>query len=259
MFPLFPLTSTSARRLRRAVQAFFALIRQAAPIAAPVMIGYFTVGATFGLTAAQAGFGWVWPLVISLVQFAGAAQFMIVAMVSQGAALTEIAAVVFLLNLRHVFYGLPFLARRPRSLLGRLLMIFWLTDETYSLLTTRKQADPPRVQIAVGGLNYASWAAGTLVGSVIGQILPLQIDSFAFALSALFAILLTEQLRSHRSLVPVLVGFAAALLILPVELNFGLGMFVTGLIAIALITVWHVVLVRGRRQGSPSEDPGGAP
>ena len=233
----------------------FPLLRQAAPIAAPVMIGYFTVGATFGLTAAQAGFGWFWPVVISLVQFAGAAQFMIVAMVTQGAALTEIAAVVFLLNLRHVFYGLPFLSNRPRSLIGRLLMIFWLTDETYSLLTTRKESDPPQVQIAVGGLNYFSWAAGTVLGSVVGQLLPLQIDSFAFALSALFAILLTEQLRTHRSVVPVLVGFAAALLILPVQVNFGIGMFVTGLIAIGLITVWHFVLVsRSRTAGGVGHD-----
>ncbi|MGB1146711.1 MAG: AzlC family ABC transporter permease [Alphaproteobacteria bacterium] len=206
----------------------FPLLRQAAPIAAPVMIGYFTVGATFGLTAAQAGFGWFWPVVISLVQFAGAAQFMIVAMVTQGAALTEI---------------------------GRLLMIFWLTDETYSLLTTRKESDPPQVQIAVGGLNYFSWAAGTVLGSVVGQLLPLQIDSFAFALSALFAILLTEQLRTHRSVVPVLVGFAAALLILPVQVNFGIGMFVTGLIAIGLITVWHFVLVsRSRTTGGVGHD-----
>ena len=120
-------------------------LRTALPIAAPVMIGYFTVGTTFGLTAAQAGFGWFWPVVISLIQFAGAAQFMIVAMVTQGAALTEIAVVVFLLNLRHVFYGLPFLDNKPRTLLRRVLMIFWLTDETYSLLTTRKQSDPAPV------------------------------------------------------------------------------------------------------------------
>ena len=50
-------------------------LRPALPIAAPVMVGYFTVGATFGLTATQAGFGWLWPVVISLIQFAGAAQY----------------------------------------------------------------------------------------------------------------------------------------------------------------------------------------
>lgn len=211
----------------------------ALPIAAPVMIGYFTVGATFGLTAAQSGFGWFWPVVISLVQFAGAAQFMIVAMAAQGAALTEIAAVVFLLNLRHVFYGFPFLANQPRTLIGRALMIFWLTDETYSLLTTRKQQDAPIVQTTVGGLNYFSWAAGTLVGSLFGQVLPLQIDSFSFALFALFAILLTEQIRAHRSIVPLLAGTLAVLVIVPFEVTFGVGMFMSGLAAIVVIAGWH--------------------
>lgn len=227
-------------------------LRPALPIAAPVMVGYFTVGATFGLTATQAGFGWLWPVVISLIQFAGAAQFMIVAMVAQGAALTEIALVVFLLNLRHVFYGLPFLNNRPRSLVGRILMIFWLTDETYSLLTTRTQTDPPPVQIAVGGLNYFNWAAGTLLGSIIGQLLPLQIDSFAFALSALFAILLTEQIRAHRSVVPLVAGGLAVLVIVPLEVSFGIGMFISGLAAIAVITLWHVLRPTPLNKGNSS-------
>ena len=227
-------------------------LRTALPIAAPVMIGYFTVGTTFGLTAAQAGFGWFWPVVISLIQFAGAAQFMIVAMVTQGAALTEIAAVVFLLNLRHVFYGLPFLDNKPRTLWGRILMIFWLTDETYSLLTTRKQSDPPPVQIAVGGLNYASWAAGTLVGSLAGQFLPLQINSFAFALAALFAILLTEQIRAHRNVLPLVAGGLAVLVIVPLKLDFGVGMFVSGLAAILIILGWHVVAPKPARTEAQS-------
>ena len=226
-------------------------LRTALPIAAPVMIGYFTVGTTFGLTAAQAGFGWFWPVVISLIQFAGAAQFMIVAMVTQGAALTEIAVVVFLLNLRHVFYGLPFLDNKPRTLLGRVLMIFWLTDETYSLLTTRKQSDPAPVQIAVGGLNYASWAAGTLVGSLAGQLLPLQINSFAFALSALFAILLTEQIRAHRSILPLVAGTLAVLVIVPLKLDFGVGMFVSGLAAILIILGWHTIAPKPTRTEKP--------
>ena len=72
----------------------FPTLRQAVPIALPVMIGYFTVGATFGLTAAEAGFGWFWPVIISLIQFAGAAQFLIVAMVSKGAGFIDTAAVV---------------------------------------------------------------------------------------------------------------------------------------------------------------------
>ena len=173
---------------------------------------------------------------------------MIVAMVSQGAAFTEIAVVVFLLNLRHVFYGLPFLANKPRSRLGRVLMIFWLTDETYSLLTTRKALDPPRVQIAVGGLGYFSWAGGTLLGSVVGQLLPLQIDSFAFALSALFAILLTEQIRAHRTVLPIVAGFVAVLVLVPLQVNFGIGMFVSGCAAIVLIVGWHMIQGRSKDQ-----------
>ena len=228
----------------------FPTLRRAVPIALPVMIGYFTVGATFGLTAAEAGFGWFWPVVISLIQFAGAAQFLIVAMVSQGAGFIDTAAVVFLLNLRHMFYGLPFLAHRPEHPLARLLMIFWLSDETYSLLTSRKPADPPRVQVTVAGLNYVSWATGTLVGSTAGQLLPLSVDSFSFALWALFAILLTEQLRANRSFVPVIAGFVGVAVLVPLKVDFGLGMFISGIAATATILGWHWLLtIRQRGMG----------
>ena len=226
----------------------FQTLRQAIPIALPVMIGYFTVGATFGLTAAEAGFGGLWPGIISLIQFAGAAQFLIVAMISQGSGLLDTATVVFLLNLRHVFYGLPFLTHRPRNPVARLLQIFWMSDETYSLLTSRKPADPPRVQVTVGGLNYSSWAVGTLTGSTLGQFLPLQVDSFSFALWALFAILLTEQIRANRSAVPVIVGILAVLVLVPLPVDFGLGMFISGLSATGLILGWHWLLTAYRSQ-----------
>ena len=67
-----------------------------------------------------------------------------------GGGFIDTAAVVFLLNLRPCSMACPS-SRTGRNPLARLLMIFWLSDETYSLLTSRKPADPPRVQVAVAG------------------------------------------------------------------------------------------------------------
>ena len=96
-----------------------------------------------------------------------------------------------------------------------------------------------------------NWAAGTLVGSTAGQLLPLSVDSFSFALWALFAILLTEQLRANRSFVPVIAGFVGVAVLVPLKVDFGLGMFISGLAATATILGWHWLLTtrRGRIGG----------
>ena len=89
------------------------------------------------------------------------------------------------------------------------------------------------------------------MGSLAGQFLPLQINSFAFALSALFAILLTEQIRAHRSVLPLVAGTLAVLVIVPLKLDFGVGMFVSGLAAILIILGWHTIAPKPTRTEKP--------
>jgi 4-azaleucine resistance transporter AzlC len=177
----------------------------------PVLLGYTTIGLAFGLVLVSAGLPW-WlsPLMAAFV-YAGAAQFMGVGLLTSGAGLAEIGVLTLLMNARHAVYGLSLLG--PFSSTGRWkpYLVFGLTDETYGLLTTVKP--PADVQSTrfygfVTALNQAYWVSGCLAGSLLGSALPFDTAGLEFALTALFVVLLVEQLRVVKRPEPYL---AAAL------------------------------------------------
>lgn len=164
----------------------------------PVAMGYVPLGAVFGFLFMQAGAEWWMPLLASLWLYAGAAQFMMVPLLAAGASLGALALATFVVNFRHVFYGLSLLKRRPRTWWARAYQSFSLTDETYAVLTTLPEQTPTAHLLSLAALNQMWWVLGTLMGVALGASAQLSFAGLGFALTALFAVLLVEQLRTHR-------------------------------------------------------------
>jgi 4-azaleucine resistance transporter AzlC len=121
-------------------------------------------------------------------------------------------------NLRHVFYGLSLLDKLPLSPWARWYLVFALTDETYSVLTTLPPGTSTRQRVTVALLNQGWWVLGTLLGAVIGAQAQISLVGLDFALAALFAVLAVEQWRSADSAAPLwvaVVSYAVAWALLP--------------------------------------------
>ena len=103
----------------------------------PVACGYIFLGMAFGVLLNEAGYGPVWALCSSLFIYAGSMQFIMVSLLAAGAPLYTVAVTTFLVNARHIFYGLGMLEKFRG--LGRRFpyMAFALTDATYSVLCSR--------------------------------------------------------------------------------------------------------------------------
>lgn len=166
----------------------------------PVAMGYVPLGMVYGFLAVQAGLSsWV-TVAASVFVFAGAAQFMMVSMLAAGLPLTAIAATTLIINLRHVFYGLSLLNRLPRHAGARWYMVFGLTDETYSVLTTMPANTPVHHRVWVTALNHGWWVLGSALGALIGSHSHIGFAGLDFALASLFAVLAVEQWRvAHHS------------------------------------------------------------
>ena len=175
-------------------------------LSVPVAMGYIPLGAVFGFLFMQAGADWWMPLLASLWLYAGAAQFMMIPLMVSGASLTTLALATLAVNFRHVFYGLSLLHKRPASVWARAYQSFSLTDETYAVVTTLPPDTPAQRLVWVGGLNHAWWMFGTLLGTLLGSAAQVQFAGLDFALVALFAVLLVEQLRHHGRWRSVFVG-----------------------------------------------------
>lgn len=150
---------------------------------------------------------------MSLVIYAGAGQFLAVALLAAGAGLVEVAVATLMLNSRHLFYGLSLLKRFQGAGWRKPYLIFALTDETYSLLTTHggehglDHAQAFRLSL----LNQLWWVLGSAAGVLIGTTLDFDSRGIEFALTALFIVLTLEQARRLRQWLPFAIALAAGL------------------------------------------------
>jgi 4-azaleucine resistance transporter AzlC len=181
----------------------------------PVFFGYIAIGIPFGLMVINAGYPfWLAPL-MSVVMFAGAGQYMAIALFAAGAGLPAIALAMLLLNVRHIVYGLSLIEPFKRAGKWRLYLIFALTDETYALMTSYPAPDgipsgPFYGTIAL--LDHLYWISGTVIGALAGSLLSFSFAGVDFALTALFAVLLIEQLKKTRRGLPVIIGLGVTVL-----------------------------------------------
>lgn len=178
-------------------------------ITLPVLLGYIPLGMTFGFLMVSQGIAWYIPILFSIFVFAGAAQFLAVGLVVNHASLLDTAIATFLINLRHVFYGLSLFDFLPHTWAKRLYFMFGITDETYSLLTSSQSATPSNA-LSIVALNQSYWVAGTAIGALFATSLP-PIKGIEFSLTALFVILLVEQIRANHETKTVAMGVLACL------------------------------------------------
>jgi 4-azaleucine resistance transporter AzlC len=199
--------SVRSRRLMTLEQAFKTTL--------PVLCGYLAIGIAFGLLLKNAGYPWLLALLMSLVIYAGAGQYLAVNFFINNTGLIEIATVIFLVNFRHMLYGLSLFDKFDLTGKFKPYMIFALTDETYALLTSVK--DPNGVEkryfyFFIALLNQSYWILGSVIGAVAGGYLHFNTRGLDFALTALFIVLLLEQLRSYKTRIPFLIGGGCAIM-----------------------------------------------
>ena len=125
-------------------------------------------------------------------------------------------------------------------------MIFALTDETYSLLCdgmTPSGVDTNQYRFLVSIFNHSYWVTGSVIGSLLGAVLPFSTEGIEFSMTALFVAAFTEQWLTTKDHVPALTGLICTLLCLVV---FGKNNF---LIPAMLLITLVLTLLRGREEG----------
>lgn len=186
----------------------------------PVLTGYLFLGMGFGiLLAEQTGKGPLWAALMAVFVFAGSGQYLAVELLRNHSDLASAAIAIFLVNARHIFYGISLIDAYKGAGLKKLYMIFGLTDETYSLVT---QKQPPEGMarhtycFLVTGLNHIYWIVGCVVGNLMGSYIPISFAGVEFVLTALFVTLFVEQWMSNKNHLPALIGVGCTVICLAV-------------------------------------------
>lgn len=217
--------------------------RAAFPYTIPVMTGYLFIGMAFGVMIQEKGYNFLWAMLMSLLCYAGSGQYLAVNFFVPGINLFHVFFMEFMLNIRHIFYGLSLLERFAKTGKKRLYMIFSLTDETYSLFFITKV--PPDVRedqflFAIALLDQSYWIIGSGLGALIGTMIPFDATGIDFAMTALFVVIMVEQWMEKKNRKSVVIGLACGLICL---LLFGADNFILP----TMICIMAILLL-GRKQ-----------
>jgi len=192
----------------------------------PVLLGYVTLGIAFGLVAAGTGYPWWLALLMSVWMYAGAGQFFAIGLFAVGTTIWEVCLIQLVLNIRHAAYSFSMLNKFSGPF--KPYLIFSLSDETFALFSSMPEfsAEPegrgssPELMkekrhlfmVYVAVLDQIYWVSGTLLGAFTGALIPFDMKGISFALTALFVVLMMEQIKRIKRPGVFIVSAAAALL-----------------------------------------------
>ncbi|WP_369958988.1 AzlC family ABC transporter permease [Pseudomonas sp. MBLB4123] len=184
----------------------------------PMLLGAMPFGIIFGSLAGAAGLSPWQTLGMSLLVFAGSAQFIAISLLGVGTGLAVLLLTTLVVNLRHALYSAslqPYVRHLPKR--WRVPLAFWLTDEAYAVVQHRyldADASPNKHWYFLGAAlaMYLNWQLCTLVGVLFGQSVPnLAAWGLDFAMLATFIGIVVPMLRNSPQVAAALVAGAVAL------------------------------------------------
>ncbi|SCB75026.1 AzlC family ABC transporter permease [Weissella bombi] len=172
----------------------------------PTVLGYIGISAAFGIIAQSSGLSVLLILLISIIDYAGAAQFVIVTMLLSHSPFLSIVLSVFLVNSRLILMSTtltPYF--KNESLMKNIFIGTFLTDESFALGMNKLNYTNNKLSFtwfnSVNLVSYVTWVIGTFIGATLGSLIthPEKLG-LNFAITAMFIGLLYLQMISDQSI-----------------------------------------------------------
>ncbi|WP_321371820.1 AzlC family ABC transporter permease [uncultured Desulfuromusa sp.] len=187
-------------------------LKEGAVAAWPICLGYIPIGLALGVLAQQAGLSWWTVAMMSVLVFAGSAQFICVAMLAAGASVAAIIFTTLIVNLRHALMSSA-LAIYLSGINRKFLAVFsyGITDESFAVNMSRfRDGDWNSWQaLTVNHIANLVWIFATITGSLVGQLVPQGAFGIDYALTGMFICLLVFQFHGR---IYIITGLLSALI-----------------------------------------------
>jgi len=192
-------------------------LKTAFPHTIPVFAGYCFLGMSYGFLMKASGFPFWYPVLTSLVIFAGSMEFMTVNLLLGSFDLLQAFALTLMINARHLFYGLSMLTKYRD--MGKLkpYLIFGLTDETFSVNCSTlppEGVDREWFWFFITLLDHSYWVLGATLGGIFGSLISFNTEGLDFVMTALFVVILLEHLLSVKDKRSAFSGMALSICML---------------------------------------------
>lgn len=218
-------------------------LQMAFPVTVPVLTGYLCLGAAFGILLRTSGYGVGWALMMSVICFAGSGQFLAVTLLTSAFDPIQAFILSVMINARHIFYGLSLLEKYKGLGKVRAFLIFGMTDETFSLVSTLnvpEGVDRQKYYFWITFLDYLYWICGCVLGNLAGSIITFDTTGIDFVLTALFVVLFLEQWKKKENRPAGVIGILCAAV--------SLAIFGADNLVIPAMVLLLIVLLGGRKR-----------
>lgn len=184
----------------------------------PLLVGAAPFGIIFGTLAEPNGLSALGAIMMSLIVFAGASQFIALSLLAAGASVPIIIATTFIVNFRHILYSANLVSKvKHLPQYWRAIMAFGLTDETFAAVNNRylQQGNLEKAHWYYLGsflAMYSNWVMCTYIGLTLGNVFPeMQNWGLDFAMSVTFLGMVVPYLKTRPIIVAVLVSAVLAI------------------------------------------------
>lgn len=178
----------------------------------PIGMGYLPVSFSFGIMAVSCGLEWWQALLISMTTLTSAGQLAALGVMVHPGQYVEMLVSQLTINLRYSFMSMSLSQKTAPEFRGvrRWLLGFFMTDEIFAVASAEQQVST-KFFMGLAVMPYIGWATGTLLGSVLGNILPpLVMNALCLAIYGMFLAIIAPVARRSVAVLSV-VGVAVTL------------------------------------------------
>ena len=202
-------------------------LKAAFPHTIPIFAGFWFLGMAYGIFMNVSGFGFWYPMVMSLTIFGGSLEFVAVSMLLGSFAPLQTLMMALVLQARHLFYGVAMLEKYRGLGWKKFYLIFGLCDETFSINCSAEipeGVDRGWFYFFVTLLNHFYWVSGSTIGGIIGSLLQFDTEGIGFVMTAMFTVIFLEQWLKEKRHDSSLLGLGRRLCVWcclePIRLSF---------------------------------------
>ncbi|HCX61886.1 MAG TPA: branched-chain amino acid ABC transporter permease [Clostridiales bacterium] len=214
------------------------------------MTGYIFLGAAYGIIMNSKGYGVIWALLMSLIVYAGSAQYVAITFLTSVFNPIYALFLTLMVNARHIFYGLSLMNKIKDTGKLKPFIIYWMSDETFSVLCAaepKEGVDKGYFMFFIALMNYLYWALGTAMGSLLGNMMTFNTKGLDFALTALFVVIFISQWKSQKKHSPAIIGVLSSIVCLII---FGPNNFIIPSMIVILILL---TIMKNKIEGDEAE------
>ncbi|MBE5774758.1 MAG: AzlC family ABC transporter permease [Clostridiales bacterium] len=220
----------------------------------PIMLGYFAVALTLGIAAKNAGMTAFQATITSLLINASAGEFIGFTLIAANAGYFEVILMEAIANARYLLMSCSLSQKLdPKtSILHRMLVGFYITDEIFGVSVSYPGKLNPYYTYGVAAVASPGWALGTLMGVILGNVLPVQIVSaLSVGLYGMFISIFIPPAKQNRIIAGLVAfSFAASYIFNNLALFAGISSGMKIIILTVVISLGAAILFPVKEGGS---------